>query len=246
MIWNFANKENESKYNVTNECSTIKFLGREESKNCCKRCLLCCLPCGKNKPTKHSSLMQLSKNIGTAPGPICFTVKIGNLGKNRVGNSGNGIEVGFAKTMQDGESDRSARMINGIWYDPFNGGIYNNQPIPEEYTNKAVQDDVVEWRVQDCKGEDGEVKHQFTLYLNNEKMGKSILVTKDDTLYPSINIASTNAEVTINVSGMGYSTCPIDYPKKEAEGKQYFYLKFRIETLFMPVIPKYLFYHIHH
>ena len=168
--------------------------------------------------------MQLSKHIGTTPGPICFTVKISNLGENRVGNSNNGIEVGFAKIMQDGESDRSERMINGIWYDPFNGGIYNNQPIPEEYTDKAAQDDVVEWRVEDCKEKDGEVKHQFTLYLNNEKMGKSILVSKTVTLYPSIHIASTNAEVTINVSGMGYSTSKIDYPKRQAEGKQYFYL----------------------
>ena len=167
--------------------------------------------------------MQLSKHIGNrreGEREIGFTVKIGNLGINRVGNGGNGIEVGFAKSMQDGEFDRSERMINGIWYDPFNGGIYNNQPIPEEYTNKAAQDDVVEWRVEDCEGKDGEVKHQFTLYLNNEKMGKSISVTKNVTLYPSINIASTNAEVTINVSGMEYSTCQIDYPKKQAEGKQ--------------------------
>ena len=158
--------------------------------------------------------MQLSKHIGNTSGPICFMVKIGNLGENRVGNGGNGIEVGFAKTMQDGESDRSERMINGIWYDPFNGGIYNNQPIPEEYTKKAVKDDVVGWSVEDCKGEDDEDMHQFTLYLNNEKMGKSIMVTKNVSLYPSINIASTNAEVTINVSGMKYSTCQIDYPKK--------------------------------
>merc|ERR1712126_552857 len=106
-------------------------------------------------------------------------------------------------------------MINGIWYDPFNGGIYNSQTIPEEYTNKAAQGDVVEWRVEDCKGEHDEDMHQFTLYLNNDKMGKSILVTKNVTLYPSINIASTNAQVTINVSGMKYSTCQIDYPKKK-------------------------------
>ena len=216
-IWYFVNKENESKYNVTNECSTIEFLGRAEAEN---RCIQGCFPCARNKPTKLSSLMQLSKDIGTTPDPICFTVKIGNLGKNRVGNGGNGIEIGFAKIMQDGKSDRSERMINGIWYDPFNGGIYNNQTIPEEYTNKAAQDDVVEWRVKDYKGKDGEVKHQFTLYLNNEKMGKSIMVTKNVSLYPSINIASTNAKVTINVSGMGYSACPIAYPKNEAEGKQ--------------------------
>ena len=48
--------------------------------------------------------MQLSKHIGTAPGSVCFTVKIGNLGENRVGNSGKGIEVGFAKIVQDGDA----------------------------------------------------------------------------------------------------------------------------------------------
>jgi len=212
-IWNFVNKENESNYKVTNECSTIEFPERVEANNCCTKCFQ-----GRKTNSLTSSLMQLSKHIGNTHDPISFMVKIGNLGKNRYGNGDSGIEVGFAKTMQDNKSDGSERMINGIWYDVFNGGIYNNQQIPQEYTSKAAQDDVVEWRVEDCKGEDDEDMHKFTLYLNNDKMGKSILVTKNVTLYPSINVASTNGEVTINVSGMGYSTCQIDYPKKQAEG----------------------------
>ena len=165
--------------------------------------------------------MQLSKHIETTSGPICFMVKIGNLGKNRVGNGGNGIEVGFAKTMQDGESDRNERMMNGVWYDPFNGGIYNNKKVPDEFTSKATQGDVIEWRVEDKYIEDfDEVEHQFTLYLNDEKIGKSIMVTKNAALYPSINVASANAKVTINVCGMGYSPLPIEYPEKQLKGKQ--------------------------
>ena len=140
MKWMFANKEMERSYNVSCNFSTIEFIA-EERKNCF----------GSVKDTKESSVMQLSKPLPDGCDQISFMMKIVDLGKNIEGNGNNGIEIGFCRKISDEEAkfSRERRMDMGLWYDPYNGAIYNNKNTPKECINRAEKNDMIEWRVQD-------------------------------------------------------------------------------------------------
>ena len=202
MKWMFANKEMERNYNVSSNFSTIEFIA-EEKKNCL----------GSVKDTKESSVLQLSKPLPNGCDQISFMMKIVDLGKNIVGNGNNGIEIGFSRKISHEESKylRRKRMEMGLWYDPYNGAIYHNKRSQEELINRAEKNDVIEWRVQDTKEDDGNVITRATLFINNQEFGQPYILDRSVPIYPSIYIGSTEAKVTIDTSGMCYIPTLIEY-----------------------------------
>ena len=208
-------------YNLSNNSSVIKFVP-EQRKSLPSRIDFATKfrmrvdgssPMNK-KWDKVCSLMQIPKPITSCNQPISFKMKIEDLGMNKVGHGDDGIEFGFTKMLNEEESRfaRGRRMNMGLWYDTFNGGIYNYKTRPKEFVDKTKRNNVVEWRIEDVKEEDGVVKTKATLLLNNKDSGKSFLLDRTKDIHPSIYIGSKGAKVTIDVSGMGYTPTVIEYP----------------------------------
>ena len=208
MKWIIANKEVECNYNVSSGFSTIEFIA-EETKNCF----------GSVKDTKESSVLQLSKPLPNGCDQISFMMKIVDLGENIEGNGNNGIEIGFCRKTIDEESkfSRYKRMEMGLWYDPYNGAIYNNNDTPKEFINRAEKNDVIEWRVKDTQEDDETVKTTATLLINKHEFGQTYILDRSVSIYPSIYIGSTESKVTIDTSGMGYIPTLIEYPDNTDE-----------------------------
>ena len=202
LNWIFANNNMKRNYNLINDSSVIEFVP-EQTKKWDKVC----------------SLMQIPKPITSCKRPISFRMKIEDLGKNKVGNGNNGIEFGFTKMLNEEESRfaRGRRMTMGLWYDAYNGGIYNYKTIPKEFVDKTESNNVVEWRIEDVEEEDGVVKTRATLHLNDKDTGKSFMLDRTKDIHPSIYIGSRGAKVTIDVSGMGYSPTIFEYPDATEE-----------------------------
>ena len=199
LNWIFANNDMKRNYNLINDSSVIEFIPEQEQ---------------REYWDKMCSLIQIPKPITSCQRPISFKMKIEDLGKNKVGNGNYGIEFGFTKMLHEEESRfaRGRRMNMGLWYDTFNGGIYNYKTRPKEFVDKTKRNNVVEWRIEDVKEEDGVVKTKATLLLNNKDSGKSFLLDRTKDIHPSIYIGSKGAKVTIDVSGMGYTPTVIEYP----------------------------------
>ena len=202
LNWIFANNDMKRNYNLINDSSVIEFIP-EQRENWDKVC----------------SLIQIPKPITSCQRPMSFKMKIEDLGKNKVGDGNYGIELGFTKMLSDEESTlaRGRRMKMGLWYDAFNGGIYNYKNYPKDFMDKTNSNNVVEWRVEDVEEEDGVVKTRATLLLNNKDTGKSFLLDGTKDIHPSIYIGSRGAKVTIDVSGMGYTPTVIEYPDATEE-----------------------------
>ena len=198
------------KYNITNNGSTIEFNGITEKKTA--------LFGGyKNVTyTKESSMMQMSNSIPNTSNPISFNVKLNDIGVNKLGNDNHGIEVGFAKKIADTKHKlkRSKRMEIGLWYDPFNGGIYNHKTLPVEFVDRAEGDDVIEWKIQGIENKNNVVRSKFTLLLNNEDTGHSFVLNNPADLFPTIYIGSSSAKITLDITGMGYLPTVIEFPEK--------------------------------
>ena len=204
LNWIFANNDMKTNYNLINDSSVIEFIPEQEQ---------------REYWDKMCSLIQIPKPITSCQRPISFKMKIEDLGKNKVGNGNYGIEFGFTKMLHEEESRfaRGRRMEIGLWYDPYNGGVYNYKKFPKEFVDKTESNNVVEWRVEDVKEEDGLVKTRATLLFNDKDTGKSFLLDRTKDIHPSIYIGSRGAKVTIDVSGMGYTPTVIEYPDSTEE-----------------------------
>ena len=197
LNWIFANNDMKRNYGFTNDSSVIEFIPKQAffwNEAC--------------------SLIQIPKPISSCERPISFKMKIEDLGKNKVGDGNYGIQLGFTKMLSDEESTFALgrRMKMGLWYDAFNGGIYNCKTYPKDFVDKTERNNVVEWRVEDVEDEDGVVKTKATLLLNNKNTGKSFVLDRSKDIHPSIYIGSRGAKVTIDVCGMGYTPTVIEYP----------------------------------
>jgi len=169
LNWVFANNNMKRNYNLTNDSSIIEFVP-EQRKKCDKVC----------------SLMQIPKPITSCQRPISFKMKIEDLGKNEVGNGNKGIEFGFTKLLNEEESRfaRGRRMDIGLWYDAYNGGVYNYKTIPKEFVDKTESNNVVEWRIEDVEEEDGVVNTRAMLLLNDKDAGVSFLLDRTKDIHP--------------------------------------------------------------
>ena len=199
LNWIFANNDMKRNYDFTNDSSVIEFIPEQTT---------------IKRWNKACSLIQIPKPISSCQMPISFKMKIEYLGTNKLGNGDYGIELGFTKMLSEEEStfERGRRMKMGLWYDAFNGGIYNYRNHPEEFVDKTERNNVVEWRVEDVEEEDGVVKTKATLLLNNKNIGKSFVLDRSKDIHPSMYIGSRGAKVTIDVFGMGYTPTVIEYP----------------------------------
>ena len=108
----------------------------------------------------------------------------------------------LAKKISDEDCriSREDRMKLGLWYDPFNGGVYNNNTTPEKILKRSKQGDVINWQIQRYKTSKGASETNVALLLNEERVGKPVTL-KDNKFYPTIFIASSGAKLQLEVKG---------------------------------------------
>ena len=173
IVWNFKKKENENNFVISKNGQEIEFKGR----------------CGDD-----SSIMQAVEPIPRVMKPVSFKIKIVDPGTNKQGHGISGIEIGLTKKISDEDCriSREDRMKLGLWYDPFNGGVYNNNTTPEKILKRSKQGDVINWQIQRYKTSKGASETNVALLLNEEQVGKPVTL-KDNKFYPTIFIASSGA-----------------------------------------------------
>ena len=208
LVWNFEKKETADNFVISKRGQEIEFKG-----------------CSGD----DSSIMQTAQPIPRIIKPVSFKVKILDPGANKQGHGMTGIEIGLTKKITEEECrlSREDRMKLGLWYDPFNGGVYNNHDIPKLMVKRSKQGDVVDWQIQRNRSSEGKFKTVAVLFLNEKRVGKSFSL-EDHSFHPTINIASPGAKVQVEVKGVfnsqrsniEYSATFSGFPESE-KGKQY-------------------------
>lgn len=160
--------------------------------------------------------MQVSKSIKILSTPKLIKLKVNDPGKNIIGNFHSGIELGLTKNnMEENiQKDRAERMKNGLWYDCFNGAIYDHHYVPTEFLKRTKKDDVIEWLVEKSKIESNNTITQATLLHNNNKVGDPIVLQEAEDTYPTIFVGSPGASVTVEIVELGVKANEIIYPSE--------------------------------
>ena len=211
IAWTFENDEIKVNYNVTNNGSKIEFAIEDE-----------------NQFAERSTILQLSQPITQCTSEIIFKIKINDLGKNKKGNEDSGIQIGLApikpcaqlskiSSQHGSKARREKRMEAGVWYDPYNGGIYHYKKTPKQFVEVCNQDDVIEWKIVNIEKNDSNIMMKTSLYLNNKPVGESISINENVDIYPSIFLASPTAKLTIEILGFDYFRAGIEYPDESEE-----------------------------
>ena len=181
MVWKFDKKKNIDNFEVSNRGQEIEFQG-----SC----------------SEDSSIMQAVQPIPRILKPVSFKVKITDPGINKQGHGTSGIEIGLAKKLADADCkvSREDRMKLGLWYDPFNGGVYNHHNIPQLMLKRSKLGDVIDWQIQRNRTTEGTFTTVAILFLNEQPVGKPFPL-HDHSYHPTINLASPGAKIQAEVKG---------------------------------------------
>ena len=181
IVWNIDKKENVNNFDVSNRGQEIEFKGS----------------CGE-----ESSIMQAVQPIPRVLKPVSFKIKIIDPGRNKQGHGITGIEIGLAKKLADEDCkvSREDRMKLGLWYDPFNGGVYNHHNIPKMMLKRSKLGDVIDWQIQRNRTSEGAFNTIAILFLNEQRVGEAFLLN-DHSYHPTINLASPGAKIQAEVKG---------------------------------------------